>query len=236
VTVKDIIKKAMMDIGAIASGEVPTAAEINDGLDALNLMLGEWNSVESGIPYSREVSHALTVGDYSYTVGPSGNFDAQRPERIAGAFLRDASDNDTPIKVLTAREEYDGIGNKTAQGSPDRVFYDPTWPTGTLLVWPVPNAALALHLLIPEPFTKLTSLTTDLTTVFPPGYEAAIRWNLGFELCPMYGKSISPEHLGKARASRDKLVSVNFSRTVAPVDVAGQVGAGSTRFDILNAE
>jgi len=233
-TVKDIIKKAMLDIGVIAAGEVPTSDEINDGLDALNFMLSEWNGVESGIAINKDVAKTLVAGDYSYTVGPGADFNVQRPERIVSAFLRDVSNNDTPISVLTSRAEYDGISDKQASGTPACVFYDATLPTGTLLVWPVPNDTLGLHIMVPEPFTRLTSLTTDLATVFPPGYEAAIRWNLGFELCPMYGKQISPEHMAKVKSSREKMISTHFARTVAPVDVNAQVGAGSGGFNIYN--
>ena len=232
-TVKDIIKKAMLDIGAIAAGEVPTSDEINDGLDALNFMLAEWAGVDSGIVANRDVAKTLALGVGSYTVGPAGDFAVQRPERIAGAFLRDASGNDIPLRVLESREEYSAIPNKSEPGRPSLVFYDVTLPAGTLLVWPVPTEQLSLHLLIPEPFTKLIALTTDLSSYFPPGYETAIRWNLGLELCPMYGKSVSMEHLGKCKTSRDRIVNTHFARKVVPVNVNSLVGGGSG-FNILD--
>ncbi len=236
-TVKDIIRMAMLDIGAIAAGEVPTAQEINDGLAALNFMLSEWNGIDSGIYINREVSKALVIGQASYTVGTGGDFNVQRPERIEGAFVRDASGNDTPVKILTERREYDAIDNKTVAGTPMYVFYDATLPSGTLYAYPVPDDnTLTMYLLAPEPFVKLTSLTSDLSTLFPPGYEAAIRWNLGVELCPGYSRNPTEVHLGKAKVSRERAFGVNFARKVEPVNVSEITGLGASGgFDFLTS-
>lgn len=43
-TALDVIRRAMRLIGALAEGEVPTAAQAADGLESLQAMLGEWET------------------------------------------------------------------------------------------------------------------------------------------------------------------------------------------------
>jgi len=53
----DIISRAMKDIGALASGETPTADEAQDAFDMLNDLIDQWSNedmiVSNVNPYFR---------------------------------------------------------------------------------------------------------------------------------------------------------------------------------------
>lgn len=97
-TVRDLITDALLLIGAVASGENPTAAEQADALRSLNRMKDSWSGEGILIPkFIREV-FVLTPGQSKYTIGPEGDFDTERPTLIYKAA---ASDADIVVNELT---------------------------------------------------------------------------------------------------------------------------------------
>src|SRR5512132_3399063 len=65
---------AIREIGALAQGEVPSAAESSACLDKLNMLLDEWNARK---PLTYNVTFdafTLTANLSPHTIGPSGTF------------------------------------------------------------------------------------------------------------------------------------------------------------------
>lgn len=221
-TARDLIRASLRVIGAVATGETPPAEELNDGLQALNLMLDGWFGRKTMVYAVTRESFALTVGKGSYTIGSGGDFDTVRPVRIESALLRDTSNIDHQVKVYS-REEYNRVSSKTAQGRPTELYFHPAYPAATVYLDSVPSAAYTLHLDSWKPFTKFTGLDTEVT--LPPAYERALKFNLAVETAPEYGASIPAEVFGLAEESKRDVESLNASLEVTPArfdDVPGE--------------
>ena len=83
----DIITRAMKDIGALAAGENPTAAEAQDGLDLLNDMLAQWSNENMMVFYRTEIVFPCVQNKTQYTIGPSGDVSARFTGSISGTTL-----------------------------------------------------------------------------------------------------------------------------------------------------
>ncbi len=188
-TVQTLIDRSLRLIGAVESGESATATESADALTALNAMIESWQT-EKLIVYSLvDTALTLTPSDASYTVGPSGNFNlTPRPFVLENIYLR-ASDIDYPIQVVDQARWY-AIPDKTSDSDiPIFAYYEPTYPTGTLQLWPVPNTAHSLHIVTWTPVSSFAAVGT--TVALPQGYERALTYNLAVEIAPEFGKEAS---------------------------------------------
>src|SRR2546428_2081005 len=184
-TVRDLITAALLDLGAIASGESPTATEAADALRRLNLLLETWR-LERLMVWSIDTMTLPLTGASSYTWGTGGTINSTRPVRLEKAELRLQTDPvlDYPLHVLTDAE-YEAIALKgLASTLASCVYLDRAYPLASLFFYPV-QASGATAVLHPwHPLTAFASLET--TVALPPGYELALQTNLSLELVSMF--------------------------------------------------
>lgn len=218
-TAQEVIKASLRLIGAIATGETPTAAEIGDGLEALNIMLGSWSDERLMVHVITEDTQALTSGTASYSIGTGGAMDTKRPIKIQSAFIREG-DRDYHLRIR-GEAEYNAISQKADTGTPNLLYYSPGWTTGTIYLHPTPGSGLTLYLYSLKMFAAkgggdlVTAITS--TVSFPPGYIRAIKYNLAIELAPEYGKSVPPAVLLGAVESKGSIKRINAANQVEAV-------------------
>ncbi len=210
-TARDVIKKAMKKIGVLAPGEDPTAAEAVDALDSLNSLLSSWSGDSLITPATVQESFALIASQNSYTIGSGLNFDTSKPLRVVGAFIRDSSNIDYPVTLLT-RNRYNALSDKTTEGRPTNLFYDPgiaqqATQTGTIYLYLTPDAVYTLYLVSEKAFTEFSNLTTAFT--FPDTYKRAMIYNLAVELAPEYERAVSPDVREIADKSKQIIENIN---------------------------
>lgn len=177
--------------GSIA-GTTLTVTAVSTG----NLALGQYISgvgITTGTQIVKFLTGAGGTGTYQvsvdYTATPVSSETIttyyQRPLRINSAFVR-VSTLDYVVTPLNI-EQYELIGLKSLQSSwPKVLYYQPSFPVGNLIVWPVPGSG-EMHLFAE---TILQGFLTLADTVnLPQGYNMAIRWNLAELLLPEYGKN-----------------------------------------------
>jgi hypothetical protein len=222
-TAAEICIRAMKISGILAAGETPPADDINDVFDAFNVMVDSWSTERLFIYALQGNVFPLTAGQAAYTIGPDGlqDFTLARPQQISpGTFVRfTAQTLDYPVQLLTDIE-YQTIQVKTAPGGFFfGLWYDPTFPNGTLNFWPVPPAGLNLHLYSWQPFGAAATLTTDVA--FPPGYQRAFEYSLAEEIAPLFGQAIDPRVQQIAKKARRNVKRMNFPDQVmnVPADV-----------------
>lgn len=226
-TVRDLIADSLKDLGAIGISETPTSAEAEDALRTLNQLLGTWRT-ESLMTYARnEEVFTYLPGQQSYTIGVGGDFNTTRPVRIDGAYARDQNGNDLDIYVCRSFQDYADIVSKNATSTLiTAIYYDPTYPLGTIYVWPVmTNSSYSLVLWTWNVLAEYIDI--DETISLPPGYERAMRSNLAVELSPRYGREPNPILLDTAQKSKDQLKRVNADIPTLSFD-RGLGGAGVT--------
>ena len=214
-TAQELIKASLRAIGAIATGETPTDAEMQDGLEALNMMLRYWGTKRTVIHYVSIESFALT-GRESYSIGATGNFATVRPVKITGGYTRSGG-IDTPFKVVDEKK-YRNIAQKSYSGEAiGYIWYNPTWGAselGAIYVYPaVSTGTIYLHCL--RPLAEPSGLTE--TVLFPGEYDEPIKWNLAVRLCPEYGKRVNPDIAALAVSCLDQLIAFNASLQIETV-------------------
>lgn len=183
-TALDIIKSSLRLIRVLAAGETPSADEAQGALSILNWMLDEWSN--EGLMCFRQVdtTHSTVSGTASYTIGTGATWDTTRPIRIDRAFVRDGT-IDYPLEMMPGAE-YQQIREKTYSSLPRCLYYLPSVTTGSVNLWPVPDAVYTIGISRRMPFTQFLSVSADVE--LPPGYAQALRYALAVELAPEYGK------------------------------------------------
>lgn len=84
----DLIKGSMRSIGALATGEQPTADEANDCFELLNEFLEYCSNQKQLVFCVQEVIHELAGGQYNYTIGSAAsNVSCTFTGSIAGTVL-----------------------------------------------------------------------------------------------------------------------------------------------------
>ena len=187
-TVDDIIKAALEELGVVPIGEAAaiTTEFKAKGLAKINAMLQEW-AVE-GLKLHALTTNNVTLvsGTASYTIGASGDFNVRRPVELVDAVLTVSTGVFQRLKVFNALFRYRGYRTySTAQ--PSEVYYDPAYTLGTMTFQPTPDAAyaVALHSLV-----SLTEFAATTETIgLPPEYENPLALNLAMRLMSSFGKS-----------------------------------------------
>ena len=87
-TARDIIARALEDVGVIGVGQTPLAADVNFGLQRLNAMIGQFNRRRWLVFHTVDVA-CPTTGKNVYSVGLGQNFNIPRPDKLEdGCYFR----------------------------------------------------------------------------------------------------------------------------------------------------
>ncbi len=231
---RNLIKGACKLGGALAQGEVPTAAEEQDAFAILNVMIDEW-ATQPWTSYTwPRTTFAWPSSTASRTIGATGNFTSiARPERMmqAGFILASSPTVEIPIDNLRF-EQYAALPIKSLTSTqPTSLYYDPTAPNGTLYLWPIPTATITLVLYTEAPLAQFTDLTT--TTTFPPGYANALKYGLWSLLAPEWGMPLDPDIAALGTLYLKRLKRANLRVSTMPNAWNAAMGSGGV-YDILS--
>jgi len=211
-TALDIINLSLKEAGVIGVGQTPGAEDVNDALTLLNAMMAQWNRRRWIVYHLIDVT-CLGTGNLSYTVGPGGDFNVARPDRIQAAFFRQlinqppANNVDYPLVPIWSREEYNQIALKSLASFPQVYFYDSGFPLGEVFIWPVPNNQYEIHLTLKDTLQTFSGLN-DVVNL-PPEYEEALHYNLAVRLRPLYQLPAEPQIIQLAKLALNTIKNAN---------------------------
>lgn len=188
VTAGEIVKAALRRIGAVATGQEPSAEEYADGLEDLNMLLSSMSAKGIIIPARVKETFPLVIGTSEYSIGDGGDFGTTRPDRILDVFLRDSSGQDYYMDFF-AIKEYNAVWSKTSGGRPERMAFLPSYPLARVFFDRTPQAAYTLHLDSDKPLTELTGKTDDL--VLPDPFKRMFVLRLAIDSAPGFGETPS---------------------------------------------
>lgn len=188
--------------------------DVNDAFALLLLMLAQWQRKRWIVWNETELS-LVSTGAASYSIGPGGDFDIARPDKIHGGFVRllsntsSANEADLPLSIIEAKEDWATIALKTLSSIPASVFYDSAFPIGQLYFWPVPIAGIyEMHILVKTALPLYSTVNDDLA--LPPEYVDALVTNLAVRIAlASPGAQVSPLLLAEARASLNTIKLAN---------------------------
>ena len=86
-TPAELITLALKQSGVLGVGQTASAEDMNDAFKLLQMMLGQWQ-VDRFMVFHLVTNSILCTGQQSYTIGPGGNINIPRPDRISSAFVR----------------------------------------------------------------------------------------------------------------------------------------------------
>ena len=174
-------------------GNIPSPDQSNDFLMAFNRMIGSWNVCRNNIFSLEQDTYTLTPNQQKYTLGPGGNFNAPRPQRIERAKLLLQTTPTTLYKELNLLTDNQWADKPVQQvvTIPNDFYNDGNWPVATCWLYPIPDQAYPIILYCWQVLSKAAALTTILN--YPDGYELAIVTNLACKIAPMFGKKVSPD-------------------------------------------
>lgn len=225
-TVAVRINRALRLLNEIGAGESATATELSDGLIALNAMLDSWRNDKLMCYAYQEETLPLTANDSTFTLGPSGDLVTNRPVEVMSAYIV-VSDQQYPV---TLRDEtwWARLSDQTLGGDwPSDAIYRPTMPNGTIQVWPVQGATRTMKI-VTRVVVSSFSATSDSVTL-PPGWEAAIDFNLAIELAPEYEATPSPAVIKRAAETLAgiKRANINAQPFMAETELGALFGTRS---------
>lgn len=204
-------------INAIAAGETLETVELNDALVSLNQMISSWNVEGASLPGRQRSTTALVAGTNQYAL-------TTRPVKIESASAA-ISGIDCPLELVDSTG-WESITEKAATAVILRKLYcDYRFPNSTVYIWPTPRMTGSLELWTYDPLPLFVALGDTVT--LPPGYEAAIRFNLAVLLEPEYPRSqIDPLVTSQAQNYKTSIVQVNAanqmsSNAPAPAQAVG---------------
>ncbi len=212
---------------------IPTDTQRANALELINSMISSWSAEGLIIPYTMTQALALIVGQGSYTIGSSGEFNTPRPIRIINAYIRDSGGIDNPVDVSMTKFEYDAISQKTQSGRPDRLYYDPQYPLGKIYFDCRPDKIETLYLVSEKPLTEFPLLSTDID--LPLEFKEPLVYNLAIRISTEEDTVIAPATLGVANFSKNtienKTASDRLVRTAKLDSFLTRFGQGSYKIN-----
>ena len=181
-TALDLVTDSLEMLQVYAPGEQISDADAERMLSVLNDMLDVWSNLTLDCFTILEQSFALIPGQQSYTVGPGGYIDGQRPIKVLDgpgtAYVQDTNGNNYGVTVVP-RDQWNLYGNRSeliTSDFPDTLFYDPQFPLGIVNVMPIPTINYTMFF---DSYSQLANLPAlNSTLSLPPGYKRAITTNL----------------------------------------------------------
>jgi len=231
-TARDLIKRTMRLLQVLETGEAPTSQEANDGLETLNSMLDEWNIDRAYVLSIDQVALTWPGSTESRTIGATGDFAQTRPVQIhESTFYTDANGDDFNFRILDTRMGYTKLVDKdTASDLPEFLYYEPSFPNGTLYVWPVPSSSITVQL---NYWTQLSSFASlDTTVSLAPGYTNLVVYGLCEYLAPEFGVAVPQEVLKIAHGVRGRVKKKNFPKHISMSEPTA-INSGSRSYNIF---
>lgn len=214
---QEIIDDALSNLGVLAVGE--SLASYTSEVIVFNRMLDAFNSQRLMIYSITDDTYTLVADQQSYTIGPSGaDFTATRPVKIENAnIVNETADPDErwPVAILDKNQ----WANRYASWEfeyPSALYYEPTYPKGTIHLFDIPTTAHKLELFT---WNQLTAITDETTTVaLPPSYKEALTYEMVARLAPIYGKQVTPDLARLRKDAMARLRSINSPINILTVD------------------
>jgi hypothetical protein len=202
--------------GVTVPGNITVLGDITDQLNLLpaDTTVTSWTSNTITVSNPALNSSGGVLDTFTYTT--PGNLKMPRPLRFRSGFTRITSGNAAGLDYwfeFESLDRYNEIGFKGVPGPwPYLAAYQPTFPLGTLWIYPAPSITGQVFLYTDMILTEFTNLTQAIN--LPQGYSRALKKLLALELCPMFGKTPSPMLILQAKEAKNLLKAQNASPVV----------------------
>lgn len=184
-TAQDLIIDALRELGVLNAVDPPGGEDAALGLTRLNQILDLWNADRDRVYAETYPTFTTTPSLNPHTIGltansPTWTVTVNRPVSIEDANIVLSGGTRYQLRVIRTSKEYFALTNRAVESSlPTAIYYDPTWPNGSVYFYLIPSAALTIELRLR---TVLAQLVLTDTFTLPPGYQAALMYTLAESL------------------------------------------------------
>lgn len=216
----------MQDLGVLAAGETPSAEDSALVLLRWNRFIDRLKTERLAYPYPQtRTTWTIAANDGSYTVGSGADVNVARPiflDHLAYIDTSVSSSQEYPI-IVTTDDAWARVVDKALTSTyPTMAHYNPTFPTGTLDIWPVPTlSTLTGVMYAPSAIAEFSALTD--TVSIPPGYNEFFVTNLAVFLAASFQAMPSPALLQMARESKEAIQAANLRMSDLAFDGAALI-------------
>jgi len=197
-TVQEFVNSTLRLIRVLDSGETPTATESDNALTALNQLIGSWSA--AGVPIYQESKDTIAL------TGASVYPLSFRPMRITAAQVS-YSGITFPVAIVPSQQWILPKDRTATSKFAKELYYDGTFPTGNVYLWPIVQAGSSLELFSLKPLAQFASLGDTIN--LPSGYEQALRYGLAGVLAPEYGSALPAEYQQQAAQATSAIAAMN---------------------------
>jgi hypothetical protein len=230
----EIFRDSLTDIGQYAPGERENDADFEFCLRTCNDLIEQWNNENLALFAFRTQTFSLQSNKYLYTIGGvAPDIAGPRPLRIQDMYLEDATGNRLPVNLRTL-SDFIALRNRMVTSQiPSDAYYDPQFPQANIQFWPTPLDPLyTVFFTSYLQLEEFADLYVDIE--LPAGYRPAIRYNVGVNVAPAYGKQPSPKIEQLAQMTLASLKRTNNITQPAHYDRALTRGTRSANYNIYS--
>ena len=213
-------------VGAIDTAD---AADLSFVLSRINRVLDDWGA-EWGTAYVQDVSTFTIVPALNpHTIGPTGATWAlaQRPASIEAANLVVGTTR-TPLMIVGVDDWMALSYPENTSTDPFALYYSPTFPLGSVYLYPVPSSANQIAI---QYRGLLAQLTLTSSALLPPGYASALVLTTAEQAAPHFHAAWSAQQMREAAKARGRIAAANaktpkLSSDAPGCTTGGKVGTG----------
>ena len=194
--------------------------------------MDQWAAERLQIYVVTRTTWTISANDGQYTVGTGANVSVARPVFIDHVNFIDTTptpDQEYQLQPLT-EDAWSKIAQKALTSTfPTYWYYSPTFPTGTLELWPVPTSSTLQGVLYaPQATAQFAALSTEIS--LPPGYSRMIVKNLAVELASSYGRAVTPELMQQAMDTKAVVKRANYRLSDLSIEAAALIQGNRYRY------
>lgn len=194
-TARQWITRSLISIGHLAPGEPLKAEDAETGFELAQELIDNWNTQALTVLSNKRTVYDLVAGrggpNDPYLIGPGAtgtNFNTgtdERPLLIRTANLLNNSNPVQPFEMNLPVITDDGFAATAIKSLSTtlqtQLYYNPTVPLGSIILWPIPNTA-ANDLVLYTDLLPQQVFTLDDVYVCPSGAVGALRLGLAAKM------------------------------------------------------
>jgi len=189
VTVEDILREGMQEIGQLAAGENLPADQLTDIMRKLQRVIDTLNARDPMIYNVNFQTFTTPPNVQPISIGPGQTFDInQRPREIRSASVILNNTQPTQVEIRLNIRDQDWWAAQVVKNLtstyPTDLYYSPDWANGGIYLWPIPTQENPILLQIPLVLAQVTAPGAQFT--MPPGYWDLVVYKLGKAITPMF--------------------------------------------------
>lgn len=203
-TAYGIIDDALHDAGWLQLGQRPNSEQLAVNLRRLNDIINFEQTQGVKLFLQEEINVPLVANQGTYSIGPGGDVDMTKPERILTGYITVVGSNTRRQLTIMSRRDYDLLSQVTGNsGAINQFFVDKQATALKLSVWPPPDATDAANTatFLMQIQAANPVFLTD-TSSFPQEWRMFLRWALADEVCTGQPESIMQRCQTRAQAYR----------------------------------